>query len=65
MFVEGRSIIDNALIAMEVIHALKRKTKGMKGELTLKIDISKTYDKIDWGFLKGMLFRMGFSNKWI
>ncbi|PNX98658.1 ribonuclease H, partial [Trifolium pratense] len=64
-FVEGRSITDNALIAMEVIHALKRKTKGMKGELALKIDISKAYDKVDWGFLKGMLLRMGFSNKWI
>ncbi|XP_050875299.1 uncharacterized protein LOC127078927 [Lathyrus oleraceus] len=27
-FVEGRFIIDNAMIAIEVIHALKRKTQG-------------------------------------
>jgi hypothetical protein len=46
-FVEGRSILDNVMIAMEVIHALKRKTRGSKGELALKIDISKAYDKID------------------
>jgi hypothetical protein len=64
-FVEGRSILDNALIAIEVIHALKRKTKGRKGSLALKIDISKAYDKVDWGFLRGMLERLGFSNKWI
>jgi hypothetical protein len=64
-FVEGRSILDNALIAIEVIHALKRKTRGRKGELALKIDISKAYDKVDWGFLRGMLERLGFSNKWI
>jgi hypothetical protein len=64
-FVEGRSIPDNALIAMEVIHALKRRTRGMKGELTLKIDISKAFNKIDWGFLKGMLLRLGFSDKWV
>jgi hypothetical protein len=47
-FVEGRSILDNALIAIEVIHALKRKTRGVKGDLALKIDISKAYDKVDW-----------------
>jgi hypothetical protein len=62
-FVEGRSILDNAMIAMEVIHALKRRTRGNKGELALKIDISKAYDKVDWGFLKGMLRRLGFSHK--
>jgi hypothetical protein len=57
--------LDNALIAIEVIHALKRKTRGCKGDLALKIDISKAYDKVDWGFLRGMLKRLGFSTKWI
>ncbi|GAU45967.1 hypothetical protein TSUD_194140 [Trifolium subterraneum] len=51
-FIEGRSILENALIAIEVIHALKRRTRGMKGELALKIDISKAYDKVDWGFMR-------------
>ncbi|GAU48556.1 hypothetical protein TSUD_405720 [Trifolium subterraneum] len=64
-FVEGRSILDNALIATEVIHALKRKTKGRSGELALKIDISKAYDKVDWGFLRGVLTSMGFGDIWI
>ncbi|PNX96073.1 ribonuclease H [Trifolium pratense] len=47
-FLEGRSILDNALIAIDVIHALKRKTTGHRGELALKIDISKAYDKVDY-----------------
>ncbi|GAU37194.1 hypothetical protein TSUD_30590 [Trifolium subterraneum] len=64
-FVEGRSILDNALIATEVIHALKRKTKGRRGELALKIDISKAYDKVDWGFLRGVMSKMGFTDVWI
>ncbi|MCI65654.1 RNA-directed DNA polymerase (Reverse transcriptase), partial [Trifolium medium] len=38
-FVEGRSILDNALIAIEIIHTLKRKTSGARGELALKIDM--------------------------
>ncbi|GAU39610.1 hypothetical protein TSUD_276500 [Trifolium subterraneum] len=64
-FVEGRSILDNALIATEVIHALKRKTQGRRGELALKIDISKAYDKVDWGFLRGVMTKMGFTGVWI
>jgi hypothetical protein len=54
-FVEERSIIDNALIAFEIIHCLKRQTKGGKGELALKIDFSKAYDKMEWSYLKGVL----------
>jgi hypothetical protein len=61
-FQEGRSILDNALIAIEVVLALKRKTRGRKGSLALKIDISKAYDRVDWGFLRGMLERLGFAN---
>ncbi|GAU41436.1 hypothetical protein TSUD_98320 [Trifolium subterraneum] len=64
-FVEGRSILDNALIATEVIHALKRKTQGRRGELALKIYISKAYDKVDWGFFRGVMTKMGFSDVWI
>ncbi|MCI04126.1 RNA-directed DNA polymerase (Reverse transcriptase), partial [Trifolium medium] len=64
-FVEGRSILDNALVAIEVIHAMKRKTRGSKGDLALKIDISKAYDRVDWGFLRGMLERLGFGEKWV
>ncbi|GAU38028.1 hypothetical protein TSUD_395880 [Trifolium subterraneum] len=64
-FVEGRSILDNALIATEVIHALKRKTQGRRGELALKIDISKAYDKVNWGFLRGVITKMGFTDVWI
>jgi hypothetical protein len=37
--VEGRSITDNALIAIAIIHALKRRTRGAKWELALKNDV--------------------------
>jgi hypothetical protein len=62
-FVEGRLILDNALIAIEVLHSLKRRTRGSKGELALKIDISKAYDKVDWGFMRGMLERLRFASQ--
>lgn len=64
-FVSGRSILDNVLIACEVIHHMKRKTRGNVGEVALKVDISKAYDKIDWNFLKHSMLRMGFDTRWV
>jgi len=43
-FVENRSILDNVLVASEILHHMKCKSKGKKGEVALKIDISKAYD---------------------
>jgi len=59
VFVEGRSILDNTLIATKIIHSMKRKTKGWRGELAHKIDISKTYDRVDWGFFAVCLCEWG------
>jgi hypothetical protein len=47
-FVPGRSILDNAMVAIEVIHYMKTKTRGQDGCVALKLDISKAYDKIYW-----------------
>ena len=64
-FVSGRSITDNILVAFELIHHMKRKNKGKHGEVTFKIDIIKAYDKIDWGFLIGIMLKLGFDNRWV
>jgi hypothetical protein len=64
-FVPGRSILDNAMAAIEIIHYMKAKTRGKKGEVALKLDISKAYDRIDWEYLKDMMAKMGFCQKWI
>ena len=44
-FVSRRSITDNVLVEFEIIHHMKRKSKGKKGDVAFKIDISKVYDK--------------------
>lgn len=51
-FVLERSITDNVLIVFEVIHCMQRKNVGDDGEIAIKLDISKVYDKVDWAYLK-------------
>lgn len=64
-FIVGRSILDNVIVANEIIHHMKCKTKGTQGEVALKIDISKAYDRVDWGYLRAMMVKMGFSARWV
>jgi hypothetical protein len=64
-FVPGRSILDNAMAAIEIVHFMKTKTRGKQGEVALKLDISKAYDRLDWDYLRDIQNIMGFSQKWI
>lgn len=64
-FVANRSITDNVLVDFELIHYMSQKKWGTEGEVALKPDISKAYDRINWSFLKQRLKIMGFCNTWI
>ena len=56
-FVPGRKGVDNVFIAQEIIHSLGKK-KGRTGYMALKIDLEKTYDKLEWSFIWDMLIRI-------
>ena len=38
---------------------------GDDGFMAIKLDTSKAYDKVEWPFLKLVMRRMGFKEKWI
>lgn len=39
-FIEGRLLTDNALVAFEINHYMRRRTQGKNGVAGLKIDVS-------------------------
>ncbi|KAL9675836.1 hypothetical protein QQ045_004044 [Rhodiola kirilowii] len=64
-FIPGRQISDNILLAHEVLHYIKTRRKQKKGYFSLKIDMSKAYDRVEWGYLEEVQRKMGFPNRWI
>lgn len=64
-FVPDRAITDDIFVAFEAIHTMKRKTSDLKGDIALKIDISKAYDRVDWDFLERMMIKLGFAKEWV
>jgi len=57
-FIEGRHLLQSALITNEVIEEARRSHKPC---LIFKVDYEKAYDSVSWEFLLYMLRRMGFS----
>jgi len=53
------------MAAIELVHHMKSKMSGDKGDVAFKLDISKAYDRIDWNYLKCVKFKMGFSHQWV
>nr|XP_027071629.1 uncharacterized protein LOC113696407 [Coffea arabica] len=62
-FVKGRHISDNFLLAQELISGIRRSNRG--GNVVLKLDMAKAYDRISWVFLLQVLRRFGFTERWI
>ena len=46
VFVLDRQIFDNILVAFETLYSIARKKSGKKGLMTLKLDMSKAYDRV-------------------
>ncbi|KAL9680564.1 hypothetical protein QQ045_018445 [Rhodiola kirilowii] len=64
-FVRGRLITDNILVSHEVSHYIKCRDKQKTGYVSLKLDMSKAYDRIVWCFLEKMMLALGFDIRWV
>lgn len=50
-FVRHRLIIDNVLVAFEIKRFIHTNNQTKHNFMTLKLDVSKAYDRVEWIFL--------------
>ncbi|RVW70239.1 putative ribonuclease H protein [Vitis vinifera] len=60
-FVQGRQILDVALIVNEIVD---KKRRSREEGVVFKIDFEKAYDHVRWDFLDHVLEKKGFGPRW-
>ena len=64
-FVPDRLITDNTTVAFEVLHKMRNRRKGKRGQMAVKLDISKAYDRMEWCFLERIMAKLGLNERLI
>ena len=64
-FTKSLLISDNILVAFENLHSMQNHKSDKEGYMAVKLDMSKTYDRVEWSFLEVVMRRMGFTERWI
>ena len=65
VFLSEHLITDNILVAYEIMHYLNKKCKGKESFMVVKLDMSKTFDHVEWRFIKVVMEKLGFHRRWI
>lgn len=55
VFVPGRLITDNILVAFETLHHMQHQKAARMGSMALKLDMSKAYDRVEWKYLQRVM----------
>ena len=64
-FVANGMITDNILISFKTLHYMKSKRQGNTAHMAIKLDMSKAYDRVEWDYLKALMLKMGFHQRWV
>ncbi|XP_039045554.1 uncharacterized protein LOC120185389 [Hibiscus syriacus] len=62
-FIKGRSIVDNTLLAQDLVKGYGR--KAISPRCSLKIDLQKAFDTLHWGFLSVVLKALDIPQRFI
>ncbi|CAM8877709.1 unnamed protein product [Rhodiola kirilowii] len=64
-FIPVRLISDNILLAHELMHYIKTRQEGGIGYCSIKLDMRKAYDRVDWRYLEQIQLKVGFPVAWV
>lgn len=59
-FIKSWEIHDNILVAHEILNSFSKKKYGY---MTIKLEMEKTYDRLDWQFVRKCFTDFGFADK--
>lgn len=62
VFVPSRHLLDEVLAANEILDLV---TRAKKSCLLFKIDFEKAYDRVSWNFLRFIMKKMRFGDRWM
>lgn len=58
-FIQGRNIAKNILVVQEIISEIRK--IGKPHNMVIKLDMIKTYNRVEWLYLEKVLRKLGFS----
>ncbi|KAM3288257.1 hypothetical protein P3S67_021687 [Capsicum chacoense] len=61
-FIKGRSIIENIILTQDIVHNISKSSPV--GNVILKLDMVKAYDRVSWEYLCEVLRKLSFNEKW-
>lgn len=64
-FVPERLISDNITIAHEMLYSISNVQDPNSNKMVVKTDMSKAYDRVEWGYLRSLMCALGFDHKWV
>lgn len=53
------------MMTFETMHSIKKILKVKKAKTTIKLDMMKAYDGVEWNFQRFILNKFGFSKQWV
>lgn len=60
-FVASKKIFDSAIVAYETFNVIKNKRSRKIGQMALKLDMSKSYNGLEWDYIEAILLAMSFG----
>lgn len=63
-FIPSRLITNNIMVAYELLHTMQSRQKSKVGNMTIKLGMSKAYDRVKLDYLEAMLVKLEFGARW-